>query len=265
LSAWYTLILGLVQGLTEFLPVSSSGHLVLAQYFLGVLGGGLALEIWLHLATLVAVVVALRADLFRVLRSFLPGATSEDRAYGRRLTVATIVGTIPAALVGLFLKDLVEGAFVSVRLVGVDLLITAGILVVSRFFTGGTATLTPTRGLLIGIAQALAILPGISRSGSTLTAGVVSRLSGVDAARFSFMLSIPAILGAVVLELPALADLGTTSPAALGVGFLSAAVTGYVAIRVVWRVMERGRLAVFAPYCALLGIAALFWGGGGPR
>lgn len=256
------LILGLVQGLTEFLPVSSSGHLVLGRHLLGVAEGGITFEIWVHLATLVAVLVALGGDIRRILRSFFPGAAPETVRMGRDLTVGVLVGTVPAVLVGLFLKDQVEAAFTSVRLVGIDLLATSLILFVSRFFPGGTARLTPLRALFIGGAQALAVLPGISRSGSTLTAGLMGGLSGVDSARFSFMLAIPVILGAVVMELPALADLGASSPGALVAGFLSAAGSGYLAIRIVWRVMERGRLALFAPYCAAVGLLALIFGGG---
>jgi undecaprenyl-diphosphatase len=105
----------------------------------------------------------------------------------------------------------------------------------------------------------VAILPGISRSGSTLTAGLATGLSGVDAARFSFILSLPAILGAVVLEISALADLGASSPAVLIGGFVTAALSGYLAIRIVWKVMENRRLALFAPYCAILGLVVLFW------
>jgi len=255
-----SIILGLVQGLTEFLPVSSSGHLVLVEHLLGSSQGGLTFEIWLHLATLCAVVVALRRDLFRMLQALIPGSNPEDAAFGRRWILATVVGTLPAVAVGLFLKDAVESVFASVRWVGIDLLVTAVILFLSRFFPGRGASLTPLRAFAIGCAQAVAIMPGISRAGSTLTAGLAVGLSGIDAARFSFILSLPAILGAVVLELSALADLGASSPAVLAGGFVTAALSGYAAIRVVWKVMENRRLALFAPYCALLGLAVLLWG-----
>ena len=121
------------------------------------------------------------------------------------------------------------------------------------------------RGFLIGVAQALAILPGVSRSGSTLAAGSLLGLRGADAARFSFLLSVPAILGAVVLDAHELSALGQNEPLALAIGFIAAAVSGYLAIRIVWRVMERGRLAVFAPYCAIVGIIAILIGGTVPR
>lgn len=253
------LLLGLIQGLTEFLPVSSSGHLVLLGRLLGVADDGLTFEIWLHLATLVAVAAALRREIAMILRSLHPGARGDSAARGRRLAVGVIVGTIPAVFVGLFLRDPVEAAFASIRIVGIDLIVTAVILWLSRRFRRGTNPLTPVRAWWVGVGQALAILPGISRAGTTLAAGLAMGLPGVEAARFSFILSMPAILGAVVLDLPGLAGLGSTDPAALAAGFVTAAASGYGAVRIVWRVMERGRLALFAPYCALLGIVVLVW------
>lgn len=258
---FHALLLGLIQGLTEFLPVSSSGHLVIGRHLLGITEGGLTFEIWVHLATLVSVLAALGSDIRSVLRSLVPGTAFPGVQAGRRIALGVVVGTIPAVLVGLFLKDSVEAAFTSVRLVGFDLMVTAGILFASRYFRGGSAQVTPGRSLLIGLAQAMAILPGISRSGATLTAGLAMGLSGVEAARFSFMLAIPVILGAVVLDLPALAEMGASSPGALIAGFLSASLSGYLAIRIVWKVMEQGRLALFAPYCALIGLVVLIWGG----
>lgn len=254
----HALILGIVQGFTEFLPVSSSGHLVLTEHLLGDATGGLTFEIWLHLATLVAVVAALHRDLRRLIVGLVPGG--EDTAFARRWVPAIVLGTVPAVLVGLFLKDQVEAVFSSVRWVGADLLLTATILLASRFFPARNAPLTLWRSLTIGVGQALAILPGVSRSGTTLATGVTLGLSGPDAARFSFILSVPVILGAVVLELPALAKLGAASPLVLVAGFVSAAACGYLAIRVVWRVMEQRRLAWFAPYCAILGVIVLIWG-----
>lgn len=258
MTSLHALILGIVQGLTEFLPVSSSGHLVLVEHLLHDVTGGLTFEIWLHLATLVAVVVALRRDLWRLIRGLFPG--SEDQAFARRWVPGIILGTIPAVLVGLGLETQVEQVFDSVRWVGVDLLLTAVILFASRFAAPRNAPLTWWRALAVGVGQALAILPGVSRSGTTLATGVGLGLSGPNAARFSFILSVPVILGAVVLKLPELARLGASSPMILAVGFASAAAFGYLAIRVVWRVMEQRRLAWFAPYCALLGLIVLLWG-----
>jgi len=254
------LILGLVQGLTEFLPVSSSGHLVLAELLFGEADAPLAFEVWLHLATLVAVVAALRREILVMVRSLDFRVQGPEAKRGRTWILALAIGTVPAALVGLTGADAVETAFSSVRLVGVDLLVTAAVLFASRRFPGRSEPVTPIRALLIGIAQAVAILPGISRSGMTLVAGLALGLSGADAARFSFLLAVPAILGAVVLQLPELASLGAATPVPLLVGFLTAALSGYGAVLLVWRVVERGRLALFAPYCLLVGVAVLLWG-----
>jgi len=257
--------LGLVQGLTEFLPVSSSGHLVLAGRLLHLTMDGVAFEIWLHVATLTAVVAALWRDIAGIVRGILPGAPREASRRAWVMVGAIFVGTLPAVAVGLFAKDAVEASFSSVRLVGIDLLLTAVILSLSRFRRPGDAPLTLKRGFLIGVAQAIAILPGVSRSGSTLATGSLLGLRGADAARFSFLLSVPAILGAVVLDAHELSSLGQNEPLALAIGFIAAAVSGYLAIRIVWRVMERGRLAVFAPYCAIVGIIAILIGGTVPR
>ena len=257
--------LGLVQGLTEFLPVSSSGHLVLAGRVLHLTMSGVAFEIWLHVATLTAVVAALWRDIAGILRGILPGARPEAARRAWTLTGAIVLGTLPAVAVGLLAKDAIEAAFTSVRMVGIDLLLTAVILSLSRLRRPGDAPLTLKRGFLIGVAQAVAILPGVSRSGSPLAAGSLLGLRGAEAARFSFLLSLPAILGAVVLDAKEVSALGQGEPLVLAVGFVTAAVSGYFAIRVMWRVMERGRLALFAPYCAVLGIAAILLGGVVPR
>lgn len=265
MSSLVAFVLGLIQGLTEFLPVSSSGHLVLAGRLMGLRMNGVGFEIWLHLATLAAVVVALWPDVRMMIRSVFPGADPEEGRRGRGLVMGVIVGTIPAIFVGLFAKDAVEAAFSSVRLVGVDLLLTATILTVSRWFSGGGAALTSWRALLIGVGQSLAILPGVSRSGTTLTVGLALGLTGEESARFSFLLAIPAILGAVVLDFPELRGLGQSAPVALAVGFGIAMASGYLAIKMVWKVMQRGKLALFAPYCALLGLAAILLRGTVPR
>jgi len=261
-TVWEAIILGLVQGLTEFLPVSSSGHLVIAQEFLGIDTPGLAFEVWLHLATLLAVTAALHREILGMALALLPGTSPEVRQRGFRFWVAIIVGTLPAIAVGLGLGDQVETAFSSLIAVGAGLLFTSLVLILSRFLRPGDKPLTPLRGLLIGAAQAVAIFPGVSRSGSTLTAGLAVGLPAVEAARFAFLLSFPAILGAAVLKADSLMELGQTAHAPLVLGFLASAVSGYAAIRVVWRVMERGRLWMFAPYCAVVGAVVLYLGFG---
>lgn len=259
------LILGLVQGLTEFLPISSSGHLVLAEKILGFQRVGLAFEIWLHVATLAAVATILRKDLWLAARSILPRAPEAVRGPGRRLILHLVVGTLPAVAVGFSLQNLIEKSFGSLLEVGVEFLITAVILLATRWIPERSASLTVVKSLVIGTAQALAIFPAISRSGCTLAAGLAVGLPGSEAARFSFLLSIPAILGGVVLEAHHLIELGNSSPVPLLVGFAASAATGYWSVRIVWRVMQQRRLALFAPYCAVVGILTVLWATLGPR
>jgi undecaprenyl-diphosphatase len=232
---------------------------VLTEAFFGIHEADLTFEIWLHLATLIAVLIALRHEVFVMARSLLPKAEPAVRRGGHRLILGLIVGTIPAVLIGLFAMDAVEASFESVTGTGIQLLVTAGILAVTPWLPSGTAPISGWRALLIGIAQAIAILPGVSRSGITLAAGLATGLSARDAARFSFLLSVPAILGGAVLEAGALAQLSRIAAIPLVLGFLASGISGYLAIRAVWRIMERGKLAWFAPYCALLGIATILW------
>ena len=254
-------LLGLVQGLTEFLPVSSSGHLVLASRVLDLTMSGVAFEVWLHVATLTAVGAALWRDILFLVRGNLPGAPREEARRARVFVLALAAGTLPAVVVGLLAKDAIEAAFTSVRLVGADLLLTAVILFATRFLPPGTREADVKRGFLVGVAQALAILPGVSRSGTTLAAATALGLRTGEALRFSFLLAVPVILGGVVLEAGELREMGGEGVLPMAVGFITAAASGYLAIRVVWRVMERRKLALFAPYCAAVGVVAMIVGG----
>jgi undecaprenyl-diphosphatase len=250
------LLLAIVQGLTEFLPVSSSGHLVLLQQWLGGHEGDLFLDVVLHVGTLGSVVIVYRKDLLRLLRLDAP-------ARGYILCLA--VGTIPAVLVGLLLKDVIEAAFHSPLYTGVGLLVTGGVLLSTRLATPQDDLPRPWqprplplgKAFLIGCAQAVAICPGISRSGSTIAASLWLRLGRAEAARFSFLLSIPAIAGALVLHL-ATDDLVTrTSPAGLLVGALVAMGVGLIAIRLTALAVIKRHFWKFAFYVLPLGAATL--------
>ena len=252
-------VLGLVQGLTEFLPVSSSGHLALTHHFLRIQSDGLAFEVWLHVATLVAVVAALQKEIRNLLRGLLPSAQPQQASAAKNMVVCLVVGTLPAVVVGLTAKSVIENAFQSPKAVGVGLLFTAGILVVSKLVPVKGLPLNVPRALAVGIGQALAIFPGVSRSGTTLTTGLVVGMAPLEAARFGFLLAVPAILGATVLELDALMDLGRSQPLPLLLGFAAAAGSGYLAVRLVWKLMEQGRLWIFAPYCAVVGLISILF------
>ncbi|MBN2080585.1 undecaprenyl-diphosphate phosphatase [bacterium] len=251
-------LLGMVQGLTEFLPVSSSGHLVLLQHWLGMNPSGAVTEVALHVATLVSVVVVYRRDIRTI---FAKGDWRYLGLIGLG-TVVTVVIALPA-------KDHIEAltdADYAVRLVGLMLMITAVWLVLAdRRLKRGAPPLTLSwlSAALVGIAQAIAVMPGISRSGATIGAAVQLGSEREQAAKFSFLLSVPVILGAGVLkarDLPAAIDSGEINALGLGLAFIAALVFGILAIYLVLWLLKRARLTYFAVYCALLGIAALVIG-----
>ncbi len=250
------LILGVVQGLTEFLPVSSSGHLVLAQRFLKVDPPGVFLEAVLHLGTLVAVLVIFRQDILQLAKAIF------SRGEGRKEIIRLVVATLPIVFVGFFLKTQIEAAFTSSLLVGICLLITGGLLFVADR-AGRSAEEDAIRlpnALVIGFAQAAALLPGISRSGVTIGTGMLLGIRGREAARFSFLLAIPAILAAGGFKLTQAvgrASLDKAEWAGLLLGALAAAVVGALAINGLLAIIARGKLKVFGIYCLALGLAAI--------
>lgn len=243
-------ILGLVQGLTEFLPVSSSGHLVMAQTFLGVPTPGVFLEVTLHVATLLSVMVVYR----RRLLALGVGAVRRERD-ALRYVGMLVLATVPVAVIGLLFEDAVEAAFDTPLVTGLMLLVTGTILwsTTWRRHEGARDEPGTDHALSMGLAQCLALLPGISRSGTTIATGLWLDLEGERAAEFSFLMSLPAIAGAAVLqatELPGDADLGGPLLAA----FAAALAAGVAAIKsLVWLVRRRG-FHRFAPYVWAVGL-----------
>lgn len=266
------LALAVVQGLTEFLPVSSSGHLAIGRELLDVQEGGLALDVALHLGTLVAIVIAFRHD---VLRLFTDLAR---RRFGMWLWL--VVATLPVAVVGVVLKDTIEAAAATVRAAGVGLLVTATALMVGERFRlrreraaaagavdsghdGGERAAPPLMlAVVMGCAQAVAIWPGVSRSGSTISAGLVRGQSAAEAARLSFLMSLPAISGAAIVELPDAIDegFGRIPPSWVLLAAFVAAVVGFAALKTLLLVLRKGSFPYFAGYCAVLGGLALWLG-----
>lgn len=254
MSAWQAVLLGIVQGATEFLPISSSGHLVMGQELLGVRIPGVAFEVALHVATLLSVIVVYWARLARLIVGALRGERDAWR-YLARLAVATV----PAGVAGVAGGDLVERVFEDAAVSGVALLVTGAFLWTMRWALprADRQTLGWWDALLVGLAQGVALVPGISRSGATVVAAVWLRVRPREAAEFSFLLAIPAILGAAVLEFPKLADGGGgVGAVALGAGALAAATTGVAAIRAFVRLLERQTFHRFGVYCWVVG--ALF-------
>ncbi|HPQ38807.1 MAG TPA: undecaprenyl-diphosphate phosphatase, partial [bacterium] len=218
----YAVILGAIQGITEFLPISSSGHLVLAQSILpGFSAPGLVFDVVLHAGTLVAVLAYYRLDLIRLARGLAGGLPENENRDSRRWILGLLLATIPAAVVGVIADDAIEALFESPVFTAAFLCVTGLILFLGEWLKSrhrehmdASSAMTPGRWLTVGIAQALAIIPGISRSGSTMAAGLAVGWSRETAARFSFLLMIPAVSGAVLLkgmDMPAMLSSGTVS------------------------------------------------------
>ena len=245
-------IWGLVQGLTEFLPISSSGHLVVVPRFLDAIvldmsPHTLAVSAVLHLGTMLAVLIYFRDDVMSVLQM-------RRRPAGRKIALLVAIGTIPA-VIGLPLKDEIEGIQENVTYVGIALIATGVILVIGQRLARGMRQLIEGRvpdAIVVGIAQAIALIPGISRSGVTIAAGNGRRFEPVEAARFSFLLGIPAIAGAGLVSLPEVFAEGE-SGLELAVGLVVAAVSGYLAIALLLRALRRVGLLPFAIYCFIVG------------
>jgi undecaprenyl-diphosphatase len=258
LSWWQGLILGLVQGLTEFLPVSSSGHLVLAERLVGFRPEGVFFEVMVHVATLISVIVAYRRRIIELLLGLVGGQRNAWEYAGLLL-----VASLPAAVAGIVLKDYFERTFHSMSALGWQFLFTAALLWSTRLAIprASQTRITPLRALLIGVAQALAIVPAISRSGTTIAAAMWSRLDARAAAEFSFLMSIIVIAGSGVLEARQIPPGTTMLTPGLVWAFVAAAISGIVAIRFLVRLLQHQKFHRFAPYCATLGALCLVWFG----
>ncbi|MDQ3939972.1 MAG: undecaprenyl-diphosphate phosphatase [Actinomycetota bacterium] len=257
-------VLGAVQGLTEFIPISSSGHLVLVPEALGWRRPGLAFDVLLHAASLIALLIYFWGDLIDLGR----GAVAGDRP-SRRLIALLLIGTVPAGIAGIVLGDFFEESFTDAPAAAIQLGITAVILVGAELAlryherrvarSGGELRtmeqLNAADAGVIGVAQAISILPGISRSGATIGAGLGLSMTRDDSARFAFLLAIPSLFGATLVELPDLRGTALGAGAALG-GFLSSLAFSYAAIWGLIRYLRRNTLYPFAAYCV---VAAMFF------
>jgi undecaprenyl-diphosphatase len=252
------IIVGIIQGLTEFLPVSSSGHLVLAQALMGIDDPGLSFELLLHLGTLLSVLIYFRATLLRLLRAVFDPSMKKDRALIGYLAVATV----PVGLVGLTLRKQVEGLGDNPSAVCVFLCITGLILFLPRLLAKrNDGEIGLRTAIAMGCGQACAVLPGISRSGSTIVAGMASGAKPSRAAEFSFLLAIPAISGASLVEFVGHYD--EIDPAKLFGPYLAGAVAAFIfgllAVFAVLEMIRRGKFEYFAYYCLFVGITGLIY------
>lgn len=259
MSVAQAIILGLIQGLTEFIPISSSGHLVLAHHALGVFDHGLAFDVALHFGTLVALLIYFWRDLWRLALAVV------HRRQESRLAWLLILATIPAAIIGYLLESTAEAHFRSIRLVATTTLIFGIIMLLTESYYRRLSKHTRleqvggSQALVMGLAQAVAVMPGVSRSGSTITAGMLAGLDRVAATRFSFLMGIPIIAGAalkVLTEGTTLAAIGSQRTV-FAVGGITALISGWLAIRFMLSYLSRHGLYIFAYYRIGLGLMLL--------
>ena len=251
------IILGIVQGLTEFLPVSSSGHLQLANELLGVdlnPESNLTFSLSLHAATVLSTMVILWAEIWRLIKGVFSRHFTAEQAYLLKI----VISMIPVGIVGVFFKDYIELAFSSIAVVGVMLLVTAALLTFAYYAKPRQKSDISYRdAAIIGLAQAVAVLPGLSRSGTTIATGLILGNQKQSVAQFSFLMVLPPILGNALLDFLKGDFGGSVETLPLIAGFVAAFVTGCIACKWMIEVVKRGKLIWFALYCAVAGIVAL--------
>lgn len=266
-------ILGVIQGLTEFLPISSSGHLVIAQQLMGIKEHALAFDIVIHIATLLAVlcyfwkdVCAMTIETIRWLTRFIfskEHTLSFDDLPNAHKGFLILVASVPTGIMGVAFVDLFEAMFSSIFLVGVTWVVVGVFLIESRKFKRGTKTLTEMSirdALLVGVLQGVAIVPGISRSAATILIALYLGYAATDAAEFSFLISIPAVLGAIVVKGKESFMLAQQAPGPLWAGFLSSGIVGFLVIFVLLDIIRRGKFHAFGYYSFFVGLAVSFYG-----
>ncbi|MBN2408066.1 MAG: undecaprenyl-diphosphate phosphatase [Elusimicrobia bacterium] len=259
MSLLLVIFLAAVQGFTEFFPISSSGHLVFFQNLFGINESGIALDIFLHTGTLLAVLFILRKEVVLLFKGFFRFRV-KDNDYGR-LAYLIIAANIPAGIAGILFKDRIEYFFGSSFFVFIFLIFTGIYLFLSRYFRDNSVDLEKiniVQALVIGLSQMLAVFPGVSRSGITIVTGMMMKLKREDSARFSFLIMLPAVAGATLLELIDMA------PGAIEVGHLAAGIavsfiTGYIAIKALLKILSGYRLHYFAYYCIIAGVSGLIF------
>ncbi len=266
------IILGIIQGSTEFLPISSSGHLVLFQHILGLKEPELFFDISVHIGTLIAVCIVFYNEIWSIISTLirLPSLLKSSGSYSIlysenpdiRMVFLIFTGSIPTALLGFMFSTISDRLFSSIWLVGLMLIITGIVLWATRLvkYEGhGIERFSIWKSLVIGMVQGLAIIPGISRSGSTIAAGLFIGIERETAARFSFLLSIPAIIGAFGLEMSTSAANSTDYQGTIIIGLITSVIVGFFSLKVLLRVVKRKHFFYFAPYCWLTGTVILVW------
>lgn len=263
----HSILLGILQGITEFLPVSSSGHLAIARALLGRnLEPGITFEIVVHFGSFCSITVYYRKLIFEILSDLLKSFTPSGLKSGRfkedsntRLSFYILISMIPAAVVGFTMKDAVEGLFGDPFFVSMMLIVTGVILFSTKFVQNPQKKVNGWRALLMGIAQAFAIIPGISRAGSTISVALFSGINREKAANFSFLMVLPVLAGAMLLEVKEVMEVGIESAAVINLtaGYLTSFVAGYFALKYLIILLKREKFHYFAYYCWLVGFAGL--------
>lgn len=249
-------ILGIIQGLTEFLPVSSSGHLAIGKHILNFETPDMLFDVMLHVATLLVVLIYFRRRVFLIIKAFFGiffKRFQKDYFENKRFLWGIIIASIPTAIIGLAFEKYALAYFETIVFVGYALIVTSILLIISDNFHG-RGRVTMGKSVIIGIAQGIAVTPGISRSGTTIAVSCMLGIERDEAAEFSFLLSVPAILGAMILQLK---DVTITSAEMLipyGAGMIAAFVSGFIVIGVMMAFIRKAQLKLFAVYCLLLGL-----------
>ncbi len=264
-----SILLGILQGITEFLPVSSSGHLALARALIGRdLEPGITFEIVVHFGSFCSIAVYFHKKIWEILtdlfKSFSPEGFRTRRFItdsNTRLSYIILLSMIPAVIVGFTMKSAIETIFLNPFFVSCMLLITGSLLYATKFVGNPQKEVDAKRGLMMGLAQAFAILPGISRSGSTISLGLFSGVSRDNVANFSFLMVLPVLAGAMLLELTEIAETGIESAAVISLfaGFLTSFISGYLALSYLIILLKRERIHYFAYYCWVVGVAGIFY------
>ncbi len=265
------ILLGLIQGLTEFLPVSSSGHLVLLQSLFSYEEHNIAFDVAVHLATLLSVFTVYRKTIFELIKSPFQAVNQKKLNAGTQVIFLMFIASLPTGIIGIAFKDTFESLFNSLGWVGLFLMVTGTILLLTRLsksdhdFTEGAtlnqivADISIKKAFLIGLAQSLAIAPGVSRSGSTIACGLFLNVSRNSAALFSFLISIPAILGASLIQFKDM-DPANFQILPFIIGFVVSYVSGLVGLILILKMVKKGKLEVFTPYLYLVGASAIYFG-----
>lgn len=253
------ILLGLVQGLTEFLPVSSSGHLTIGKEILNVVSENLAFEIAVHAATVLSTIVAFRREIFSLITGAFKFRLNSETKYLIKIGISMI----PVFIVGIFFKEFVESLFGSgLLIVGISLLITSSLLMLSHIIKPKERELSNRNAFIIGVAQAIAVLPGLSRSGATISTGLILGVKREEVARFSFLMVLIPILGEAFLELVS-GDFSSATtginPLSLLAGFTAAFISGLFACKVMIALVKRAKLTGFALYCLIVGVFIILW------